>query len=92
MNLKIILIGIALIIIGFVSLVPSIVLRVAGSEITSEGQAMGMVLDNLGEVANNSNVDNIVNNAKSSISILELIPIMFIVVGFIILIIGLIVE
>jgi len=92
MNGKAILIGFIIFTVGFIANVPGIILGMAGSPIKSEGDVMIKVLDELQEtsiVQENSQAKNILKETKGSISLLNSIPTIIMVLGILIAILGL---
>lgn len=92
MNKSIILGGIVIFLIGLMANIPSIILGMVGSPITSEGDAMNLILDELENtpvVEEGPPSQDIISNAKDSINLLSSVPIILMVVGISILLLGL---
>ena len=92
MNGNIIVAGIIIFVVGFVANIPSIILGMAGSPIKSEGDAMITILDELQEtpiVKETPQTQDILDNTKGSISLLNSIPTILMIIGFLIIILGL---
>ena len=91
MNGRIILIGLAIFGISLIANLPSIILGMAGSPIKSEGDAMIRILDEFQDtpiVKENSQSQEVLSNTKRSIGILNSIPSIIMIIGFLIIIIG----
>lgn len=92
MNGKIILAGFIILAIGFIANIPSIILGMAGSPIKSEGDAMNKILDEFQKtpiVSDNPQSQDIIKNTKGSISLLDSVPTILMIIGALIIIFGL---